>query len=554
MLAYQAERRTRTPGVPGQSLGPGQSVAAATDASIMGRVLTSNGRPIAGARIDATHVAIGSQRMAITQADGQYEIFAVPAGLVRVTPTIASSVQATVLAEALGQNVTLSEGEQREGLDFVVPRGSVVTGSVIDERGEPIEGATIHLWRVRTRAGRTLAERAGDVLARRTDDRGHLRLYGILPGSYFISATEELPTPDAFVSAPIVRRAFYPDASVSAAAAPLHVGAGQDLSGANIVFRHSHLTRVHGRIVDSAGRPFRGSVVLAVSRRSGALIGDSRNIETGDGTFVFHGVAPGDYVLKATADAEPGFFMRQPGDDPREAGSTFVTVAGDEVPVSLQTGSGSSLRGRVVVEGAAPGAPVPDVTVTAVAADDDLAPANPRRMAPVGADGTFELENLVGPVRIALNGTPPGWWVKSVNVDGVNAAVDPVVFGRELQSRVGVEVLLSRTGAEISGSVRPNAGVTAGAVLLLFPTAARRWYPQSPFLRLAAADEDGRFSFSGLPPEEYLLVAVDAAQVNPLSDEWQNVDLLARLAGSSRQVRLAEGEHVEVQLAVERIR
>jgi hypothetical protein len=193
---------------------------------------------------------------------------------------------------------------------------------------------------------------------------------------------------------------------------------------------------------------------------------------------------------------------------------------------------------------------VPDVGVETVPSDVDLTPPAWPRTASVGSDARFELANLTGPVRIAVTGLPPEWWLKSVDIDGVNAADDPVTFGSKGQSRGGVEIVLSRAAAEISGRVSGGAGASPGAVVLIFPIDSRRWYSRSRFLRLTTADADGNFSTTGLPPEEYVVAALEPSAVDPLSDEWQNPDLLSALASAGRRIALKESARTTADLRV----
>jgi protocatechuate 3,4-dioxygenase beta subunit len=535
------QRDPRLSGLRG-SVGPMGAAVAETNAIIAGRVVDPNGRPMAGVTVRVMHVAIGSERQGMTNETGIYEVPGVAPGLVRVSPRFPGPM-GLALEPFLARNAMVAPREQR-GMDFVVPRGSVAEGVVVDAEGEPIEGAAVQLWRVRARGVRTAAERASEVFTRRTDDRGRFRLYGIVPGSYYVLAVEEVPTGDPFATIPTIGRAFFPDSTGIAGASLVAIGADQTLSGVTIAFPSTPLARVHGRITTSVGQPFRGSVALAPSSRSGVADAGARRTQVSDGTFAFANVAPGDYVVKATAATEPGFSIREPADDPRESAVTFLTVAGGDVPVFLQTGAGSILRGQIVVEGERVGQRVPDITIEAVPADPDLAPEITRRTTQPAADGSFEVKNVSGPVRIMVSGTPPGWWLKSVMIDGIDAALEPVALGRPNQSRSGVEVVLATTGAEISGTVGDSAEMKTGAVVVAYPTDLRRWFDRSPYFRLAPVERDGRFALSGMPPGEYLIVAIDAADINPLSDEWQSPDLLSTLADRAQRVTLREGGRV----------
>jgi hypothetical protein len=75
-----------------------------------------------------------------------------------------------------------------------------------------------------------------------------------------------------------------------------------------------------------------------------------RSVEAKDGTFEFLNVPPGDCVIQARA--EPSDPTKEPyAQRPGEFATAVLTVGGDEVPISLQTAPGSSLKGRVVAQG-----------------------------------------------------------------------------------------------------------------------------------------------------------------------------------------------------------
>jgi len=67
-----------------------------------------------------------------------------------------------------------------------------------------------------------------------------------------------------------------------------------------------------------------------------------------DGTFVISNVPPGRYLVAANV-------LRQaPSSAPADAGFEQVTVDGDDVIIQVQTNSGATVAGRLVIEGAKP--------------------------------------------------------------------------------------------------------------------------------------------------------------------------------------------------------
>src|SRR5262249_27395780 len=104
--------------------------------------------------------------------------------------------------------VALSEGETRERVDIPLQRWGTLEGSVVDEHGDPVQGARVQVMQVRYEAGRRRLASAG--VARPTDDLGRYRLFSVPPGQYVVSAAiGEVQSADL----PGYARAYYPGGS-----------------------------------------------------------------------------------------------------------------------------------------------------------------------------------------------------------------------------------------------------------------------------------------------------------------------------------------------------
>ena len=84
-----------------------------------------------------------------------------------------------------GTPIQLAEGQKLEKANITLPKGSVVTGVVIDENGEPSPGTAVRVMRYVMRTGERTLQSAGQD---QTDDRGIYRIYGLQPGEYIVSA------------------------------------------------------------------------------------------------------------------------------------------------------------------------------------------------------------------------------------------------------------------------------------------------------------------------------------------------------------------------------
>lgn len=81
----------------------------------------------------------------------------------------------------------MGDGQELKAIDFRLPRGSIITGHLYDENGDPLPGATVQAARYQFAQGRRQLVAAGTA---QTDDRGEYRVWGLNPGEYYISAID----------------------------------------------------------------------------------------------------------------------------------------------------------------------------------------------------------------------------------------------------------------------------------------------------------------------------------------------------------------------------
>src|SRR5262249_42950366 len=85
-----------------------------------------------------------------------------------------------------GTPVQLAAGQKLDHLSLQIPRGGVITGTILDEQGDPAFGVNVRALRYAMRTGERVLQSAAGA---QTDDRGIYRITGLLPGEYVISAT-----------------------------------------------------------------------------------------------------------------------------------------------------------------------------------------------------------------------------------------------------------------------------------------------------------------------------------------------------------------------------
>ena len=156
---------------------------------IAGRVLTADtGRPVARARVFINAAEVPGGRGTLTNADGTYEFTELPAGRYSVnvskTGFISLSYGQRRPLQA-GTPLQLNDAQQLSGIDFSLPRGSVIAGHVMDESGDPMPGISVQVMRYQYAQGNRQLVPAGTA---QTDDQGAFRVWGLNPGEYYVSA------------------------------------------------------------------------------------------------------------------------------------------------------------------------------------------------------------------------------------------------------------------------------------------------------------------------------------------------------------------------------
>src|SRR5262245_38561948 len=138
--------------------------------------------------------------------------------------------------------------------------------------------------------------------------------------------------------------------------------------------------------------------------------------------------------------------------------------------------------------------------------------------------------------------------LQAILLNGLDITDTPIPFGRPEQSVSDLEVVLSRRVTAINGQVTAR-GRPAAASVLFFAADRQAWVPQSRFFARLMTGTDGRFRAEGLPPGEYLAIALDTIPVRD-GDQWQDPEYLETLVARAKRMTLAEGGSVTLSLEV----
>jgi protocatechuate 3,4-dioxygenase beta subunit len=564
-------------------------------ALLAGRVVAADtGAPLREAEVTLEAAGRRLRRSTLTDANGQFTFNRLPDGEYTVHAGKAGHVRLAFgqrYAFGRGTPVTLAPGERLDTVNLALPRGSVLTVRVTDDRGDPVAGADVRIqqFEYQPDGGRRLTGVSnGGVGSGTTDDRGEFRAYGLMPGDYVVGATPRAlptratdPTPgdgDLGDGVPLAPT-FYPGTISVDRASPVSVGLGEE-TGIQISMLAARLGRVSGTVVDSRGQPAAGAQIQVVTRQDTTVL-TSRNTTrvANDGTFSIGDLPPGEHWLTFRTTGRRGNIQVNP-DDLR------LQVERLQEVVERERAEGDGIRIAASLELAANGPREPEfASVPVVVSGDDVMglyvatrpgtevtgtitlPAGASLPRPVrvraevlgdtGSDATtgpldepaFRLSNVAG--RVLFHAIlPSGWAVASVTLDGRDITDEPIdVTGRD--SLPGVVVTLTNDPTHVTGRVvdETTGQLLRDYVVVVQPVEALGSpVATSRRVRAVRPDGQGRFETTGLRPGRYLATAVtdlqDGRQYSP--------ELRARLRASAREIVLGPGDDLTLDLLLTR--
>jgi hypothetical protein len=509
-------------------------------AVIRGRIVAGDtGKPLRRAQIALSAPELGSQpRTTNTNADGRYEIKDLPAG--RYTVSVSRS---GYLPLRYGQRRPLEQAKPLqvldrqavEKIDFVLPRMGLIAGRVFDELGEPISGVRVFAMQSVYVDGRRQFLSVGGGLVQ-TDDAGQYRLSGLAPGAYFVMAsTSETWTTNTGGKRVVMGflPTYLPGTTSPAASRRVTVGVGQEVRNTDFALIPGPTGRISGAAFDSQGRPLVGqSVGLTQEFRAttgSGFAGVGSAPIAGDGTFTFRNVPAGEYSLRAQTAS---------GAARQEEASVRIVVNGMDIDdVVLTTTAGWSLSGQILTEnGTAPELSRDRIRIVA----RPLVGVSGRPMmgvAQIKDDLTFSVTSVAGPARLRVT-VPDSWMVKVVLHDRRDIT-DTAIELKSGEELAGVQVILTDRVTSVSGQLADDKGAPLlDGTVLVFASDAEKWSEDSRFVRAARPDQEGKYEIRGLPPGEYLAVAIDYVQ----EGLWNDPEYLESIRRDARKLTLREGD------------
>jgi hypothetical protein len=425
--------------------------------------------------------------------------------------------------------LVLEPGKKLRDIDFRLIPAGVIAGRVLGEGNEPRVGAEVDAFTTRYIEGQR--HFVVDYQAR-TDDLGDYRMFGLIPGYYYVTAREHnqgrtIRRPEG---APPEKRyvpTAYPSAPDFEHATSIDVQPGGEVRGIDIVAVKTQTLHIRGKVLGFGPTACDARVRLqAVGMELEKFARDTE--PDGQGKFDFGGVTPGSYALSA--------FLFQNGFN---TVSRLIEVGNADVKdVSLAPSPGMQLSGRTVVEG--------DKKISFSQLNVNLSvPYLPiRPSARVSSDGSFVFPDAGHYVsRLGVSGLPDDFYLKSVRMGGEEVAGTSIDLSSAGGLPGALEIVLSGTGGQVHGQVKDEKDEPAsGAVVVLIPDSTHRG--EADLFKEATADRNGGFTIAGIRPGDYKLFAWD--DVEPGS--WWDPEFLSHYEEKGERVKIEANGSLGVNL------
>jgi len=554
---------------------------------IRGRVVAADtGMAVRRAQVRLGGSEVGG-RSALTDGEGRFEFRDLPAGRFSLTaqkPGFMTVQYGQTRPFESGKTIDLADAQAMDKAEIAMPRGSVISGRIVDEFGDPMADVMVSAMRSVWSNGKRRLQQTGR--SAQTNDLGQYRIFGLAPGEYYVSATfrggemaaMEMSAVAAMSGAGVASGStpnsgyaptYFPGTTNGADAQRLALAVGQEAQGTDFSLLPVRLVKITGTVISSEGKPTEGAMVSAIPRSGGDVVfGLSGSARTDkNGNFTLSNVAPGDYTLQTrgiqimTSSGEGGgnmtFTMTRivgpdgAGGSEPESGSAPVTVSAEDVSnVVIITTKGATATGHVTFEGGTKPSNANNLRIMAMPLDIGDGPVfSPGGSGTVKADGSFDLKGLTGTRAFRVMGLPQGWTLKAAKLNGQDVTDTGVEF-KGSEALTGLELVVTSKTTQIDGSVKDSSGnAVKDYTVVVFSDEPQKWAaPQSRYISGVRPDTEGRFQVKNLPAGGYYAVAVDYIA----QGEWGDPDLLERLKSKATHITLDEGETKSIDLKIER--
>ncbi len=492
---------------------PTTSADSSSGFTIKGTVVEhASNRPLSKVLITVITSPKGDRSVySVSGSDGAFVFNNLPAGKYSLwAQGHGHALQTFLQDEQYSTGIVVGPGLDSEHIVFPLLAPGSISGSVMDQDGDPVGQAQIWLFQKKVSLGKSQILMGG---MKATDSSGSFHFAHLAPGTYLIGVKghpwyadhnprmvagsipihEEIGPLNRQSSSPpseldvVYPMTYYADTSDPAAASPVTVAEG---SNANIQLTLRAVPALHVRVSGYDATPEnRVNPMVKELGPGGQIIfggGDVTSFSNNESELM--GLAPGHYILSLQGVVQGR---------PENLGTKVVDLTSDTT-VDVSNVSRSSIEGHIVFEGTEQAAGQTSITFVELGQGQALQAV----VEPSGSFSTKENALIGGRYSIDLaNGS--GFYLKSIAVKGAKFS------GGELDIPDGASVQLSLVAAKglthVNGIALKDEKPVPGAMLLLIPQDLNR----ADLIRRDQSDSDGTFTFNDVAPGRYTAIGID---------------------------------------------
>jgi protocatechuate 3,4-dioxygenase beta subunit len=512
---------------------------AAQSAGLEGIVIDmSTGQPMSGVHVrlmgEPGPARVESNYGALTEKTGRFSISNIVPGTYGVRGISPGYITAGKLeGMTVLPSIRLKPGEHITDLKLEMVRHAVLTGRVVDEFGDPMDGIGVEAEQLSGDQYLSVTPGRGETV---TDDRGAFQI-PVGPGRYRLkvdppvdSNLKEIRTDGT--SPALYATTYYPNAGVWNRATVIEVKAGETAGPLDI-----HLVRVHpmtiGGIVTGSPNAARPWVRMRMGDNPDDLTALDPAPTDAAGRFSIPNARPGHYWMQAMYNTGGVVMQSQivevTSDSANAANIELTLIPAGELTGTIETPAGAS-----------------PVKIA-------LQPLGTRAFSRPGAEGEANKEGafriggiLPGKYWVMVQPLGDNAYIKSMQLDGVESSSGQIDLSRGAAGS-RLKVVVDANAAQISGTVldkdgQPLTHTLAEIRLLNSPTGDDPPQPE----QVRALVPDGRYSIRNLRPGKYWLLVTDPMH----SGDVTSPAVMKALAAGAMEVELKEGDRLVKDLRV----
>lgn len=510
----------------------------AQNASLEGIAIDiSTGQPLSG-----VHVRLMTERPGPSQVNygaesgkrGRFSIANLEPGTYIVRGIAAGYLTAGKLeGMATLPGITLKPGQHVTDFKLEMVRHAVLTGRVVDEFGDPMDGIGVEVEQLSGDQYLSVTPGRGEAV---TDDRGEFHI-PVGPGRYRLKANppiesnlKEIRTDGT--SAPLYSTTYYPGAPLPNRASVVEVKAGETAGPFDIHLLQVHPMTIAGVVsgIPDAARPW-------VRVRTGDNPDDPTALDPAptdaSGRFSIPNARPGHYWLQAMYNTGGVVMQSQTvevtPDSANAANIELALIGAGDLTGTIEAPAGSGPF-KVVLQ------PLATRVFSKPGAEGDT-----------NKEGAFRIAGILpGKYRVMVQPLAENAYIKTMELDGAESSNGEIDLSRGSAGSL-LKVVVGVNGGQISGAILDKDGqpmIHTLAEIRLLNSPSGEDPPASEQVR--AISPDGRYSIRNLRPGKYWLLVTDPQH----SGDVSSPAVIKALAVGAAAVEVKEGDRLVKDLRV----